>query len=139
MLALNALALEIARAQSSVEAVTDIALAESISQFRLNVVNLMKQTNREADGFSFVDCETQMEQVEVSYHAVKEVLLHAGAELRAPIPGMIDILEQNSRINRIAEQMIKATRYQNELYIVAEVQMPNAIDAALKTSDNRQL
>ncbi len=99
----------------------------------------MEQTDREADGFSFVDCEAQMEQVELSYHAVKEVLLHAGAELRAPIPGMIDILEQNSRIHRMAEQMIKATRYQNELYIVAEVQIPEAKDATLKTSDNRQL
>ncbi|MDH5767249.1 MAG: hypothetical protein OEZ38_14635, partial [Gammaproteobacteria bacterium] len=54
---------------------------------------------------------------------LKEELLQAGAELRIPIPAMIDILEQNSRIRRMPRQMVKAMRYLSELLMVAEVKL----------------
>ena len=59
-----------------------------------------------------------------SYDDVKAELLLAGAELRIPVPLMIDILEQNSRIRRMARQMFKAMSYLSELHTVAEVQLP---------------
>ena len=62
--------------------------------------------------------------MQVAYDDLKEELLQAGAELRIPIPAMIDILEQNSRIRRMPRQMVKAMRYLSELSMVAEVKFP---------------
>ena len=64
--------------------------------------------------------------MQVSYDDVKAALLRAGTELRVPIPVMIDIPDQNSRIRRIARQMVKAMQYLSELYSVAEVSVSAA-------------
>ena len=61
-----------------------------------------------------------------SYDDVKAELLLAGAELRMSVPLMIDILEQNSRIRRMARQMFKAMSCLSELHTVTEVQLPEA-------------
>jgi phosphate:Na+ symporter len=113
--------LYVARAQADLEPVDDAELAESITHYRSEVVGLMKLCDTEAERFSFADCEAQLEQVQVAYDDAKAVLLHAGAELHIPIPAMIDLLDQNSRIRRMARQMVKAMRYLNELSMVADV------------------
>jgi phosphate:Na+ symporter len=121
LLACADLALEITRMQAEVEAVVDEKVMEGISCYRAEVVNLMKMANPEEAGFSFTNCELQLDQVQVSYDAVKADLLQAGAELRVPIPVMIDILEQNSRIRRMPRQMVKAMHYLSEISMIAEV------------------
>ena len=121
-------ALEVARTQAELETVEDEDLMEGIAHFRAEVVSLMGLANPDAEEFSFADCEAQLELVQHSYDDVKEALLHAGAELRTPIPEMIDILEQNSRIRRMARQMVKAMHYLSEVYRVSEAQIPETTE-----------
>ena len=117
-------ALEVARAQAGLEIVRDQKLLEGIARYRAAVVSLMRIANPGEVDFSFAACDAQLQQVQVSYEDVKADLLRAGAELRIPIPVMIDILDQNSRIRRMARQMVKAMHYLGELLTVAEVPVP---------------
>ncbi len=117
-------ALEISRMQSGLDAITDESLRQKVTAFRLSVVQLMKLADPEMAGFSFVECETQLEKVQAKYDDVKAELLHAGAELRTSIPGVIKVIEQNSQIRRMARQMFKAMHYLSELYAVSQVLMP---------------
>jgi len=91
----------------------------------------MELANPEQEGFSFTDCEAQQEQVQDAYENVKKALLLAGAELRMPILAVIAIQEQNSRIRRMARQMVKAMRYLSGPYTVTEeeIQPPGENDA----------
>ena len=107
-----------------------------MAHYRSQVVSLMELANIEIEKFSFAACEAQLNQVQaaftggddidiaiqVAYDAVKAALLHAGAKQHIPIPGMIETLEQNSRIRRMARQMVKAIHYLSELSTLAEVQ-----------------
>ena len=121
-------ALLVARAQASLVSVDDSELMEYIAGYRSHVVHLMGLANPEAENFSIADCEAQLERVQASYDDVKAALLRAGAELRTSIPGVIDILEQNSRIRRMARQMVKAMRNLNQMYTIAELQQPDAAE-----------
>jgi phosphate:Na+ symporter len=123
-------ALWVSRAQAELEPVADVELAERIARFRMEVAGLMELSDPEAKGFSLAACEEQLERMQVSYNDVKAVLAHAGVELRTPVPGVIDHLDQMSRIRRMARQMIKAMRYLSELYVVADIQIPETIEAA---------
>jgi len=116
-------ALEIARMQADVEEVTDEKVNDGISHYRAEVVNLLKMANPEQEGFSFSCCEAQLDEVQLAYDAIKADLLQAGAELRIPIPVMIDILEQNSRIRRIPRQMVKAMHHLSELSMITDVRV----------------
>ena len=114
-------ALIIAKMQPEVKHVDDKLLMEGLSNFRAQVVSLMKMANPEEEGFSFAECELQLDQVQVAYDDVKAALLQAGAELCVPIPVMIDVIDQNSRIRRMPRQMVKAMHYLSELSMIAEV------------------
>jgi phosphate:Na+ symporter len=116
-------ALEIARMQADVEEVTDEKVNDGISHYRAEVVNLLTMANPEQEGFSFSCCEAQLDEVQMAYDAIKADLLQAGAELRIPIPVMIDILEQNSRIRRIPRQMVKAMHHLSELSMITDVRV----------------
>ncbi|MDH5572574.1 MAG: Na/Pi cotransporter family protein [Gammaproteobacteria bacterium] len=107
--------LAIAKAQAKLDPVDDSVLASGITSYRLEVVKLMELANPEAENFSFENCEAQLEYVQIAYDDIKASLLKAGAELRTLIPEMIEVLDQNSRIRRMARQMVKAMRYLNEL------------------------
>jgi len=126
LLACSGLVLEIARIQPKLELVEDAELAASIAHYRAEVVHLMELCDPEIKGFSIAECETQLKQVRASYDDTKAALLNAGTEVRAPISSVIDVLEQNSRIRRMARQMMKAMRYLNELYMVTEVIIPKS-------------
>jgi phosphate:Na+ symporter len=119
-------ALLVAREQAELKVLEDSELQDGIAHYRTEVVNLMRLSDPEAEGYSFVQCEEQLDRVQVSYDDIKTELLEAGAALRAPIPEIIDILEQNSRIRRMARQMFKAMHYLSELYTVVEVMQPEA-------------
>ena len=117
-------ALDIVRAQLNLKAVTDEKLMEDLAHYRAEVVSLMKMANTEKEDFSFEDCEAQMQQVQLAYETIKAELLRAGAELRIPIPVMIDILDQNNRIRRMPRHMVRAMHYLSELSMVANVKLP---------------
>jgi len=125
-------ALDVARAQVELESVDDAAVMEGLARYRVEVVNLMKSSDPEVEGFSIAECEAQLQRVQVLYDDVKETLLHAGAELRIPVSAMIDILEQNSAIRRMARQMYKAIRYLGGLYTPAEVAVSEAAEVAVQ-------
>jgi phosphate:Na+ symporter len=114
----------IVSAQAELEAITDTSLMQGLAHYRADVVALMKLANPEEEAFSFAACDAQLLQVQNSYDDVKAALLLAGAELRIPIPLMINVLEQNSRIRRMVRQMVKAMRHLGELYTVAGVHVP---------------
>jgi len=125
-------ALLVAKVQLELDFVEDAKLMQGIAHYRAEVVNLMGMVSPEAEKFSIVECEAQLERVQQSYDAVKAALLHAGAKLRIPIPGMIEILEQNSRIRRMARQMFKATHLLSELYTVAEMRVPEVAEEVVQ-------
>jgi len=114
-------ALLISKKQTNLESLEDSELEKITAHYRADVVHLIEATNLDNSDFSFSECEAQLTLVEASYNDVKVALLHAGAELRTPIPGVINILEQNSRIRRMARQMIKAIRNLSEVYATSGV------------------
>jgi phosphate:Na+ symporter len=120
-------ALEIARSQVQLSSLEEAELAEQLARYRSSVVRLMELANPEARDFSFVDCETQLAQVQIAYDEVKAALLHAGAELRTSIPGVIATVEQNSRIRRMARQMVKAMSHLSELHAVTRISPPTPV------------
>jgi phosphate:Na+ symporter len=124
LLASADLALGVAKSQQKLESVDSVEVQECLDRYRLEVVQFVELTNFETEGFSILDCETQLNQVQTSYDEVKAVLLSAGVEKNTPVPALIDILEQNSRIRRMARQMMKATQHLNEVYTVTEVMIP---------------
>jgi len=124
LLACSEQALEIARMQAELDFIDDPELQEQVTHYRSEVVHLMELANPEQEGFSFTDCEAQQEQVQDAYENVKKALLLAGAELRMPILAVIAIQEQNSRIRRMARQMVKAMRYLSGPYTVTEEGIP---------------
>lgn len=118
----------VVRAQAVQDRVVDEKLLQGLADYRAQVVRLMTLSNAEDDGFSMIEYEGQLQQVQTAYDDVKEALLIAGAELRIAIPGMIDTLEQNSRIRRMARQMFKATHLLDELYKLVAVRLPEATE-----------
>ncbi|MGD2053499.1 MAG: hypothetical protein PVG45_05265 [Gammaproteobacteria bacterium] len=127
-------ALAVARAQSTLESVDDPELTDLLSRYRFEAVRLMELSNHEAEGFSMADCDEQLEKMHLAYDDIKAALLHAAIELRTPIPGMIDIVEQNRRIRQMARQMVKAVHDLSELYVVAEVQIPETAAGVMQQS-----
>lgn len=108
-------ALEIASEQASLSAIEDLELASRISQYHAEAVKLVQMANPGNDDFDIADCKLQLERVQELYHEVKVVMMQAGSELRVPIPLIIDIVDQNSRIRRMARQLVGAMRLLDEL------------------------
>ena len=121
-------ALELVKEQQSLVHIDDMELARKLARYRAEVVSMIEMSNPELDDFSFADCEEQMLHVENLYGEAKDMLLQAGAELRLPVQGVIDIIEQNGRIRSMPRQMLRAMRYLSELSMVAEVRDPDSIE-----------
>lgn len=118
-------ALAIARAQANIEDIDDEILMADISHFRAEVVNLMIMANPAQASFSVAKCGLQLDQIQTIYDDVKTQLLLVGVESRVPIPVMIDVIDQNSRIRRMLRQMVKAVYFFNELSITAGIVIPD--------------
>lgn len=116
---------EVARIQQELNFITDTALQNSITSYRLDIVHLIELCNPETESFSFTECEAQLEHLQIQYDNLKSELLHAGAELRIPTSEVIKILDQNSSIRRMSRQMVKSIHYLSELYTLSEVQIPD--------------
>ena len=120
LLACSDQALLVARAQRQLQVASDELLVAGNARFRAQVVSLMTMANPEETGFSVSECEAQLAQVQTAYDDHKAALLLAGADLRISIPAMIDIIDQNSRIRRMARQMAKAMYLFEELAMNAD-------------------
>ena len=121
-------ALELVTAQQSIAHIEDEVLQVKLSKYRAEVVDMLRMSNPEKEGFSFAECEEKMLHIEQLYSESKDLLLQAGAELRLPVQDVIDVIEQNGRIRRMPRQMLRAMRYLNELSMVAEVRDPDSIE-----------
>jgi phosphate:Na+ symporter len=113
-------ALVVARAQANIEVVDNEILMADIYHFRAEVVNLMTMADPTEASFSFAECALQLDQVHVVYDEVKATLLLAGVELRVPIHVMMEVIDQNSRIRRMLQQMVKAMHFLSDLSMLAE-------------------
>jgi hypothetical protein len=60
-------------------------------------------------------------QIQIVYEDLKEALLVAGAALIIPIPLMIEVIDQNSRVRRMSRQMVKSLDLLSELMKVTEL------------------
>lgn len=112
--------IEIMRTQEEMTSIDNIELIEQVGHYRSEVARLIELAVPESEKFSLDDCEAQLERVQISYDDTKTIFILAGAELREPIPGVIDTLELNSQIRRMARQLYKAIRYLNGMYIITD-------------------
>ena len=131
--------MHVVKMQLGQEITTDETLLQSMSAYRAQVVKFMELADIEAEKFSLVECEEQLEKVQVDYDRVKSDLLLAGAGLRIQIPSMIDTLEQNSLIRRMMRQVFKGIKLLNELYLVSEVNTQGSVSDSDDLSKEKAL
>ncbi|MEH6550606.1 MAG: Na/Pi cotransporter family protein [Pseudomonadales bacterium] len=119
-------ALLIAKAQSDIEDIEDRALMEPMTFFYVRAVKLMEMADPADSSFSYAECDLELDRMQQVYEDVKEALLAAGVALRIPIPAMIDILDQNSRIRKMLRQLVKAMHYLSELSVTTDTEVKDA-------------
>ena len=115
-----------ARMQADIMTVADDQLSADIKHFHRDTAILIKMAKPGEDNFSFAECEQQLEQIQVDYEGLKTSLLKAGTALRMPIPLMIDVVEQNSRLRRFARQLVKAMHFLNEVQVEKSTKLPES-------------
>lgn len=115
------LAIEIAKHQELVGDIADSELAQSVSEFKANVVKLLDATDAQAQGFLLSDCDEQLSALNASYDELKAMILEKGIETGMDIASMSALLEQNSNTRRLVTQMVKAARYLSRLFVVAGI------------------
>ncbi len=115
-----------ARMQTDIMTVEDDQLSADIKHFHRDTATLIKMAKPGEDDFSFADCEQQLGKIQADYEGLKTSLLIAGTALRMPIPLMIDVVEQNSRLRRIARQLVKAMHFLNEVQVEKSTMLPES-------------
>lgn len=108
-------ALEIAQQQIGMAELEDPELREVIARFYAEAVKLVQMTDITDATFSRVDCEAQLQQMRLLYDEAKATLMRAGSELRVPIPSIIEVVDQNSRIKRLCKELTEAAGLLAEL------------------------
>lgn len=116
-----------ARLQADIVGLEDDELSGRIKQFHGKVVNLIKIVKPGEENFSYDECESQLAQVQVDYDELKALLLKAATESRVAIPLMIGVVEQNSRLRRMARQLVKAMNYLNQVFVTTSAIIPEAV------------
>ena len=112
------------RMQADIAAVEDDQLLAGIKRFHAQVAALIEMAKPGEADFSYAGCERQLEQIQLDYDELKASLLKAGAELRVAIPLMIDVVEQNSRLRRMARQLVKAMNCLNQVFVSTGAILP---------------
>jgi len=116
-----------ARLQVDVATVDDHELLAGIKHFYDGVASLIKMAKPGEADFSYPECERQLGQVQIDYDDLKVSLLKAGTASRIPIPQMIDVVEQNSRLRRMARQLVKGMNFLNEVFVATSTILPEAV------------
>ena len=86
--------------------------------------------------FSYGECERQLGQMQIDYDDLKAALLKAGTESHIPIPLMIDVIEQNSRLRRMARQLVKAMNFLREVFVTTSTILPEAMQPERETDNS---
>jgi len=113
-----------AQMQADITAAEDHQLLAGIKDFYAEVASLIEMAKPGEVDFSYAGCERQLEQIQLHYDELKASLLKAGAELRIAIPLMIDVVEQNSRLRRMARQLVKAMNCLNDVFVTTHMVLP---------------
>lgn len=111
---------------ASVHKNSDFSEADSLhlserASFYTRVTKLLVSLGITLETFSLTQCEDEFQQLRQDYDALKDALLLAGTELRIPIATMMVDIDQNSRIQRLSEQLIKAVRLLDKLHLTTEL------------------
>jgi len=122
LVAASELASFIATNQPRIKPLQDDELMASLAQFRAELVALLSACDSGADTFSLADCEDRFKSFDGHYHELKEHMLTAGAHQRIKIRDMSFTNDQLSRMHRMAEQMLKATRVMIHLLAVSTLE-----------------
>ena len=117
------LASDIAKHQEAVGEIKDDELSQKLSEFKVNVINLLDMSNVLQEGFSITDCDEQLSRLNESYDVLKTRILEISVESGIDIASMSALLEQNSNTRRLVTQMVKAARYLSRLFVVADIKL----------------
>jgi phosphate:Na+ symporter len=115
-------AVEIVRKRAGISVLEDVDLRQMVFEFHAEAVKLVQLANPEDAAFAYADCAARLEQMNLDYEAVKSALMQAGSELRVPIPLIIDIVDQNSRIRRMCRQLVRAMGLLDELSRIGDAE-----------------
>ena len=115
-----------AKLQPTIAAIEDPQLLTDIRHFHIEVTSLIAMARPAEVNFSYIECEQQLEHIQVRYDDLKDTLLKAGTESRIPIPLVIDLIEQNSRLRRMVRQLLKALKCLSEVLVSTGTSLPRA-------------
>jgi phosphate:Na+ symporter len=101
-----------------------------VKQLREEVVSLITSCNIEMSDFNIQRCEAHLASINLKHDDLKSSLLQINNEVQLPIQQIIEILDRNNLMRRIAKQFIKSTRYLNELSVETETVMANSVATA---------
>jgi hypothetical protein len=116
-------AIEIAAEQASLDKLEDAELKDRIAQYHAEAVELVRLADPARAEYSLADCKAQLERLQDLYHETKVAMMQAGSELRAPIPLIIEIIDQNNRIRRMGRQLVGAMRLLGEPLRASETRL----------------
>ena len=100
----------IAGSQGYIHELADRGLMMELARLKSDLVALITACDTQETGFIPADCEQRLTVFAAEYQALKESLLVAGAQQRVKIRDMTLTSEQLTRLSRLAEQWVKATR-----------------------------
>lgn len=123
LLACADMAVQIASAQPQLGVMSDERLAGNMAIYRAQVVELLTLATPESAEFSFNDCQTHLDDLQVTYDRLKQELLAAGTGRRLPVHIVIDFIDQNSRVRRVPRKMVKAMGLLSELSMMTVVKV----------------
>lgn len=106
---------EIAKLEASLTTPTDPALAEAITEMRRETAHFFSLANPDAEGFEMKPLKRAINDFADDYQALKNLLLHAGADGRLPVRQMVARLDELTHFRRIVDQTYKAAKYTRRL------------------------
>lgn len=111
----------VARAQVRIHELADDDLMQAIAEYRADVVELIERSDVQGKHFDAQSFNKLLEQLDSSYHDLKDKLLVAAAHQRIKIRDMTFTNEQLSRIHRLVEQLAKSVKVMQYLLGLSSV------------------
>jgi phosphate:Na+ symporter len=94
-----------------------------VKKLRDEVISILDECNIELSDFDIQKCDVHLDAIYSTHDDIKNTLLQINNNMQLPIQKIIEILDRNNVMRRIAKQFIKSTRYLNDLSIETETMM----------------
>ena len=137
LLLCSEISLEIAQLQGAVDKVSNAKIIEVVARYRKAIVKLIEMTDLEAEDFSLAECNIQLQDIAELASQTKTQLLNAGIDMGMDVQVMSDILDQNSHIQRFADELVRGIRHIHENLVVGEVTKSATDEAAATDSETK--